>query len=340
MRITKDTNVDSMITDINSLISGLNSIESVYKNSITTLNNDTGKIVFKGVWSDPVQERVEEYVGTLKSDTSTIETDITSGNYQSLKKKLGELSTELDNLKSSKNNLKERTSELNAENAKEEKDTARIRELESLIKSANYLIDNSVSRINTLLVDIKSIEFNKVYEEQELPIIAIEPVEPEDSSDQDEQEEEEVPQEESNSYNRTYTEGNMTVTYGTDENGRPTCTVVERNSRGDIISTVVYSTDERGYTYVNGEKFQGASSSFWDYQFMYVTVTDSNNNKTTIPILTYSNMPDGKLFQSDMEYLKQYGIDPEDYHYAYNLALGRETETSSGGTMIVDTSPN
>ena len=82
--------------------------------------------------------------------------------------------------------------------------------------------------------------------------------------------------------------------------------------------------------YVNGEKYQGASSSYWDYQFLYVTVTDANNNKTTIPILTYPSMNDGVLFQSDIELLKQYGIDPEDYHYAYNFSFGSETETTSG----------
>lgn len=191
MRISKDTNTSSIISDIDSLLSGLNTIETKYKSSITSLNNDTNKISFVNVWSDPVQEKVEEYVNSLKSDTDTIELDITSGNYQTLKKKLNELRTTLEDLEANKENLKERTAALNSEKSKDKdkRDESRISELEKAVSSANYLIENCVATANTLLTDITTIEFNKEYKEQELPVIAIEPIDADEVAEENEDDE-------------------------------------------------------------------------------------------------------------------------------------------------------
>ena len=193
MRIGKDTNVTNIISDISTLSSSLSTLESTYKNSITALNNDTRKIIFNGSWSDPVQVKVEEYVESLKSDTSSIETDITSGNFQSLKKKLNELKAELENLETNRQNLKERTAALNSERSKDKdkRDEARISQLEKAVSSANTLIENNVSRANALFTDISNIEFNKVYQEQDIPAIAIEPIDVMPPTEEEQPEEEE-----------------------------------------------------------------------------------------------------------------------------------------------------
>jgi DNA repair exonuclease SbcCD ATPase subunit len=341
MRINRDTNLDSFIGDVDSLINGINSAEKTYNASLSNLSNTTSKISFVNVWSDPVQEKVEEYVGNLKSDTTTIDNDITSGNFQSLKKKLNELKTEANTLKSAKETLEQKKSALAAENKKEEKSSSTISSLNSAIKSLNAQIDNSVSRINTLLSDISSIEFNKKYTESELPVITITEDDTSDDEQEEEEQEEEPTEPESSPteyYNRTYEYDNMTIEYSTDENGRPVCKVTERNKNGQVISEVTYEVDETGHMKVNGQVYQEPSSQYWDYQFIYVTVKKGDKT-VVIPVLTNPNVDGGMMFTGDKKYLEENGVDYEDYRYGYNYGLGTE-ETSDGKTVIVDTEPH
>ena len=175
MIITKDTNPDGLINDIETLTSSLNTITNTYVNSITSLENSTNKINFTNAWNDPVQAAVETHVNALKQDTNDISNDITTGNFNTLKSKLNSILTEANNFKSSKNDLKTRKEKLAALDPEDENYESNKAILEDAIESANRMIDNQVSRINTLLGDITRIEFNKKFEETELPLQMIEP---------------------------------------------------------------------------------------------------------------------------------------------------------------------
>jgi hypothetical protein len=175
MRISKDTNPDGLINDISTLIRSLNSISTTYSNSITTLKSKTNKINFNNVWSDPVQMAVENHVNALKQDTTDISNDITSGNFNKLKSKLNSILTEANNFKTSKNDLKTRQEKLASLDPEDENYESNKSILEDAIASAKRMIENQVSRINTLLGDIEKIEFNKKFEETELPVQMIEP---------------------------------------------------------------------------------------------------------------------------------------------------------------------
>ena len=345
MKITRDYNADTLVDKVSSLVDGIASLETKYNNSITNLNNSTNKINFANAWDDPVQDAVETYVESLKNDTQTIDSDISSGNFQNLKRKLNELLSEAETFQANKIKLKEREEKLQAERNKDkdDRDDSVIASLNSAVNSSKSMIDRNVERINTLLKDISNIEFNKEYHELELPNVMIEPVnieepvETPDDSNNDNEDQEETPVAAS-SYNRSYTQGNLTITYSTDEYGNPVCTVVEHTARGD--STTVYSVDSQGYMLLNGSKHQDPNSALWSDQFSFIYVTVKDGDKTTtIPVLTNANMPDGLMFDGDTSCLDEYGINKDDYHYGYEYSLGTEFETNDGKTVVVDTSP-
>ena len=302
MKITREYNADTLVTKVTSLVEGIASLEAKYNNSITNLNNNTNKINFANVWDDPVQKAVETYVESLKSDTQTIDSDISSGNFQNLKRKLNELLSEAETFQANKIKLKEREEKLQAERNKDkdDRDDSVIASLNSAVNSSKSMIDRNVERINTLLKDISNIEFNKEYNELELPIPMIEPVDIEEPQEVPQEEPQEAPEENVYGSLKPYS-GNSDLLYDTfeyfDDNGNIRQYEILINPKD---GSVIVGNNSTYYIYCmapDGTVHAGTinSSAIKDYNLQNVAylITDGHQNKSEGPLTLHSTVAYG-----------------------------------------------